>query len=89
MARLCEEPVEEEELTMVRNYLIGQLLTTVDGPFNISEVVRGLVQEGLPADFQNRMAAVIRTITPAEITKLAQKYLARENLWEVVVSNSN
>ncbi len=89
MARLCEEPVEEEELTMVRNYLIGQLLTTVDGPFNISEVVRGLVQEGLPADFQNRMAAVIRTITPAEITKLAQKYLARENQWEVVVSNSN
>ncbi|MEZ4983909.1 MAG: insulinase family protein [Saprospiraceae bacterium] len=31
LLRLCEEPVPEEELTMVQNYLMGSYLSMVDG----------------------------------------------------------
>src|SRR5699024_3006706 len=31
MQRLCEEPVPEDELHLVRNYLIGNLLGDLDG----------------------------------------------------------
>ncbi len=84
LEKLRSEPVGEEELAMVRNYLMGQLLTMVEGPFNISELIRGLIQEGLPMDFQSRMVHIVQTITPEEIRLLARKYLRREQLWEVV-----
>ncbi|HRI19724.1 MAG TPA: pitrilysin family protein, partial [Panacibacter sp.] len=35
MERLCKEPVQEDELHLVRNYMIGSILGDLDGPFQI------------------------------------------------------
>ncbi len=85
MERLQEELVGEEELSMVRNYLLGSFLTMLDGPFNISEVVRTQVLEGLPMDYLEQLAESVRHISAEEIRSLAQQYLKREKMWEVVV----
>ncbi|MCB0634762.1 MAG: insulinase family protein [Lewinella sp.] len=85
MEDLREEPVDEEELSMVRNYLMGNFLTMLDGPFNVSEVVRTQVMEGLPMDYFENMTEKVRTITAAELQSLAQRYFRREDMWEVVV----
>ena len=85
MARLQEEPVEEEELAMVRNYLMGNFLTMLDGPFNVSEVIRTQAVEGLPLSYFESMAEAVRNITAGELQRLAQRYLRREDMWEVVV----
>ncbi|MCO6476087.1 MAG: insulinase family protein [Phaeodactylibacter sp.] len=85
MARLQEEPVGEEELAMVRNYLMGNFLTMLDGPFNVSEVVRTQVVEGLPMSYFGKMAEAVRNITAGELQRLARQYLRREDMWEVVV----
>ncbi len=85
MERLQQEPVDEEELSMVRNYLMGNFLTMLDGPFNVSEVVRTQVTEGLPLSYFEKLATTVRNITAEDLQQLARQYLCREDMWEVVV----
>ncbi len=85
LQQLRETPVDEQELGMVRNYLLGLLLNGLDGPLNASEMVRILAVEGLPWDGFEEMVEVIRTITPAQLQALAQRYWQPEDLWTVTV----
>jgi len=85
--KLQNERIAEEELTMVRNYLLGNLLTSLDGPFAVSDVVKTLVMDGLQlADFQN-LVDFIKNISADELQRLAQKYLKKEDMWEVIVGS--
>ena len=74
-----------EELSMVRNYLLGMLLNGLDGPLNVSDVVRGLLAEGLPLSVFSRLVNKINSITPEEIQNLAFRYLNPEDYWIVTV----
>ena len=77
--------VDKKELKMVKNYLLGNILTMVDGPFNIAEIVKSYVTEGLPySNFEN-IVEVIRAISAEQLRDLACKYLQKDDLWEVVV----
>ncbi|HOY07144.1 MAG TPA: pitrilysin family protein [Saprospiraceae bacterium] len=85
MKKLREKPVLEDEMDMVRNYLLGMLLNGLDGPMNIADVVRSLVVEGLPWESYEALVQTIRHITPAELQELAQRYLRPEDFWIVTV----
>lgn len=85
MEILQETLAEEEELQMVRNYLLGNMLTSLDGPFNISEVIKTQITENLPANAFEDLVNTIKTITAEELRQLAQKYFRKEDMWEVVV----
>ncbi|MEM1214213.1 MAG: pitrilysin family protein [Bacteroidota bacterium] len=84
MQRLREEAVEEPELTMLRNYLMGSFLSMVDGPFNWAETIRTLlVEQRSPASFQ-ALIQKVQEIEPTELQALAQKYLRADDFWTVV-----
>lgn len=85
MHKLQTTLVERKELEMVRNYLLGNLLTMLDGPFNIGEVVKTIALEGLAGETFEDLVRTFRTITPEEIQGLAKRYLKPENMWEIVV----
>lgn len=85
MKVLCDTPVPESELDMVRNYLLGMLLNGLDGPLNISDVVRTLVVDDLPLASFDGLVHTIRTITPEEIQELARRYLQPSDFWVVTV----
>lgn len=85
MKKLREKPVQIEELRMVQNYLLGMLLNGLDGPLNVSDVVRGLLAEGLPLSVFGRLVSKINSITPEEIQNLAIRYLNPEDYWIVTV----
>ena len=48
MEKLRTAPVGEEELKMVKNYLMGFLLTTIDGAFSVAELVKMIKLQDLP-----------------------------------------
>ena len=79
---LKTERIEEDELEMVRAYLMGSYLSMVDGPFNTAETVRALVSEGTPLAHFDRLVETTRTITAGELQRLAQEYLGG---WHTVV----
>ncbi|TDW99655.1 M16 family metallopeptidase [Dinghuibacter silviterrae] len=85
MERLREEPVEEEELHLVRNYMIGTLLGDLDGPFQIIGRWKNIILHGLDTGYFDRAVEITKTITAAELQELAQKYLVPERFYELIV----
>lgn len=85
LKKLRDKPVSDEELLMVRNYLLGMLLNGLDGPMNTSDVVRGLVTDDLPWESFDRLVETIRTITPNQLQDLAIRYLQPRDFWTVTV----
>lgn len=83
--RLRNEPIEAEELDMVKNYLLGTLLTSVDGPFNIAGVNKMILLHGLSQTYYQEFLTAIKNITAAEIQALANKYLQDDSFYEVIV----
>jgi len=84
MERLSTELVDDVELEMVKNYLMGNLLTMVDGPMNSSEVVKAFLINDIPFKSFNQLIYKIQTIEAEEIRNLAIKYFGRESMWEVI-----
>ena len=87
MELLRREPVSQEELHMVRNYLMGTFLTMLDGPFNRAELVRSCITEGLPLESFEALVHTVRRIEAPELQELAWKYLDPDKMWEVIVGN--
>jgi predicted Zn-dependent peptidase len=85
MRRLREEEIPEEELQMVRNYLMGTLLGDLDGPFQIIGRWKNLVLNGLDEAFFRRTVDTIRNIPGADLNALAARYLREEDFYELVV----
>ena len=77
--------VQDDEMEMVKNYLLGTLLTNLDGPFNIAEVVKTFVSEGLELSAFEELASAIKSITAEEVRELARKYFSKKDMWEVIV----
>ncbi len=67
-------PVEKEELTIVRNYMLGEIVRMFDGPFAIAESFRSVWQYGLDNSYYYKLADKIRSIEPDEIISLAKAY---------------
>ena len=84
MSRLQTEPVGEAELQMLRNYLLGNLLTMVDGPFNMADTIKTLLTENASIEHFNQLGTTIKNIQADELQALAQKYFQSANMWEVV-----
>ncbi|MDY6802068.1 MAG: pitrilysin family protein [Bacteroidota bacterium] len=76
--RLKEEKISDEELTLVKNNMMGDFLRSFDGPFALSESYRSIIDFDLTPDYFNQAIEAIKTITPEEILQLANKYLPEE-----------
>lgn len=85
MEQLRNEPVPEEELHLVRNYMIGSLLGDLDGPFHIIGRWKNLVLFGLDEGYFHNAIHQIKSISARELQELAQKYLVPERFYELVV----
>ena len=84
---LQDEPVKENELSMVKNYLLGNMLTMLDGPFNLMDIIKTSTLEQLPDNSFSSLIECIKNIDPDKIQSLAKKYLDEDKMWEVVVGN--
>jgi predicted Zn-dependent peptidase len=76
MARLQQDLIPADELTMARNYLMGHLMTQIDGPIATMDYIKTMKVEGLPDGHFAAMVDTIRTITPERLRDLAAEYLA-------------
>lgn len=83
--RLKTDLVKEDEMEMVRNYLMGTMMSMLDGPFNIAEVVKTMTIENLHYDDFEDLVRTITTISPEDLRSLAQKYLNKEDMFQVIV----
>jgi len=85
MKRLRDEPIVEEEMQLVRNYMMGSLLGDLDGPFHIIARWKNYVLNGLDDKYFYSAINTIRTVSTEELQQLAKKYLNPEDFYELVV----
>lgn len=85
MKLLREEVVDEEELLLVRNYMMGSILGDLDGPFQIIGRWKNLVLNKLTEQYFYNSINTIKTISAEELQALAQKYLNPDDFYELVV----
>ena len=85
MKLLREQVVDEEELLLVRNYMMGGILGDLDGPFQIMGRWKNIVLNNLTEQYFYDSIHTIKTISAEELQFLAQKYLQPEEFYELVV----
>jgi predicted Zn-dependent peptidase len=83
--RLCDEQVPESELSLVRNYLMGEMLRSVDGPFAQAGLYRELIEDNLDISHFEELIDTIQHINAQRLQDLAEKYLNPEGLYTLVV----
>ena len=85
MDLLRKEPADAEELLLVKNYLLGNLLGDLDGPFQIIQRWRTLILNDLTIDHFNNNIRIYKNVTAEELQQLALKYFDFDDFYEVVV----
>ena len=83
--RMRHELLDDEELQMVKNMMIGEILRILDGPFGIADVTIENIMCGMDNRAMEQSVERILSITAEQIRELAERYLRREDLVEVVV----
>jgi zinc protease len=85
MQLLRDKPVEDDELLLVRNFMMGSILGDLDGPFQIIGRWKNIVLNNLTEQYFYDSINTIKTISAKELQSLAQKYLQPEAFYELVV----
>ena len=77
--------IDEEELLLVRNYMIGFILGDLDGPFQIIGRWKNIILNDLDEHYFYDSIKVIKSISAEELKALAEKYLKPADFYELVV----
>ncbi len=85
MRILKEELIDNEELLLVRNYLIGIILGDLDGPFHIISRWKNIILNNLDEQYFYNSVDTIKNISAEELKQLANKYFVEDKFYELVV----
>ncbi|RFC54383.1 M16 family metallopeptidase [Brumimicrobium aurantiacum] len=76
---LQTEEVSEKELSLVKNYIIGQILEQSDGAQAMMDRFISVESYGLDFSYYDEFIKQVNAITPAEVKELANLYLNWED----------
>lgn len=82
-------PVSEQELEDAKSYLIGSFPRKMDSVAKRASLMGYVEFYGLGLDYPWRYPELVKPLTPADIQKVAEKYLHPEKYLLVVVGNRN
>lgn len=83
--KIQNEKISESELQLVRNYMLGAFLRSIDGPFALADRFKGIYFSGLGYDYYDRYIETVRSIPSEKLLELANKYWKKEEMIELVV----
>lgn len=85
MKRIREELIDEDELMITRNYMIGTILGDLDGPFQVVARWKNLILNDLNEAYFYQGIETIKKVTSRELQEIADKYLNPEEFYELLV----
>jgi predicted Zn-dependent peptidase len=85
IADLRENPIGADELNLVKNYLLGSFLRSIDGPFSLADRYKMILDYGFTYDYYTEFVETIRAISAFEIQLLANQYLQEKDLTTIIV----
>lgn len=85
MERLCTELVPEEELTMTRNYMLGEVCRNYEGPFSLIDAYIYIHTMGLPEEHLSRTVSTAFHIDQEQLRDAARRWLRPEDMHTVMI----
>ena len=85
LQRLCEEPVGEDELQMVKNYMEGQYCRRYERSFNYPQVLMNLIATGRTPDNVAAEQHLQQQAISDDVLRIARQYLRPERFIDCVV----
>ncbi|NND31926.1 MAG: insulinase family protein [Saprospiraceae bacterium] len=82
---LQQSRIPDAELQMAKNYTGGYLLSLMDGPLQILEVLKNNIAEDSPINFTEQLLKKLSDTTADTVMALAQRYLNKEDLYQVII----
>ncbi len=83
--KLRTELIPEEELSLVRNFMLGSLLGSLENIFSHADKFKNLYFAGLDYDYYDRYIEVVKTVSAEELKNLAEQYLDISQFYKVIV----
>jgi len=85
LERLRDEPVPQDELQLVKNYLRGNFMRSMDGPFALAERFKHIWLHNMDYSYYENYVNALSTITSAQLMEIANRYLQKDSIYELVV----
>ncbi|MFS2185086.1 M16 family metallopeptidase [Mucilaginibacter sp. Mucisp84] len=85
MNLLKTELVPEEELSLVRNYMLGSLLGSLENVFSHADKFKTIYFAGLDYDYYDRYTVTVKNITSDKLIQLANTYFNFDQFYKVIV----
>jgi predicted Zn-dependent peptidase len=82
---LKTELIPDEELALVRNYMLGSLLGSLENVFSHADKFKSIYFAGLDYDYYDRYAATVKSVDAAKLLELANKYFHFDQFYKVIV----
>jgi predicted Zn-dependent peptidase len=83
--KLRAELIPERELSLVRNFMLGSLLGSLENIFSHADKFKNLYFSGLDYDYYGRYIETVKTVSAAELKSLAEQYLDSSQFYKVIV----
>jgi predicted Zn-dependent peptidase len=77
--------IPTEELALVRNYLLGSLLGSLENVFSHADKFKNLFFGGLDYNYYDNYVHIVKTVSPEEMKDLANVYLNLDGFYRVIV----
>ena len=75
LQRLCDEPVGDDELAMVKTVLTGDFIRSVDGVFERSERLRSMLATHVDETLTDNLREALQTTTADHLLQLSRRFL--------------
>ncbi|HYK76700.1 MAG TPA: pitrilysin family protein [Daejeonella sp.] len=79
------EPVPDDELDLVRNYMLGSMLGSLENALSHADKFKNIYFSGLDYDYYQRYIQTVKNITAQDILYLANRYLKINDFQKVIV----
>jgi zinc protease len=85
MTRITREQVDDRELRLAKDYLIGSFPLRLDTSSKVADFVVAIEEQGLGLDYADRYKAEVAKVTVADVQRVAAKYFGPDGFNQVVV----
>ncbi|WP_259069378.1 M16 family metallopeptidase [Mucilaginibacter sp. X4EP1] len=82
---LQTELIPEDELSLVRNFLLGSLLGSLENVFSHADKFKNLYFAGLDYSYYDRYVETVKTVSAERLQELAKQYLNFNQFYKVIV----
>lgn len=82
---LKSEPIPQDEISLVQNYMLGSLLGSLENVFSHADKFKNLYFSGVGYEYYDSYTETVKNITPDRLLELANRYWNFDDFYKVIV----